>query len=201
MALKGGNRMGKELLSYGIIAGGQSRRMGMDKASLKLNNQTFLNQLMSEFEGKGPLMISVRDKHQGEEIGRPYLEDINLGIGPIEGIKNLIQWSPTDYIFICACDMPFLKYGLVEYMAGHLSLGYDGYVMEDGERVHPLCGIYSKPAAVRAVQMIQKQNYRLMHLLEQINIKNIDIRQSGVPASCLRNINTKEEYIRYINAC
>lgn len=187
--------MEKELLSYGILTGGQSRRMGMDKASLKLEEQTFLNKLISEFEGKGPLMISVRDKEQGEEIGRPYLEDKNRGIGPIEGIKNLIDWSPTDYIFICACDMPFLKYDLVEYMAGHLLLGYDCYVMEDSERVHPLCGIYSKLAVVKAAQMIRKQHYRLTGLLAQLDVKKIDIRQSHVPSAYLQNINTKEEYL------
>lgn len=192
-----GGRVGSmEQLSYGILAGGKSRRMGMDKAALKLENQTFLNQLISQFQDKGPLMVSVRDDMQGKSTGVSYLIDENSGIGPIEGIRRLVEWAPTEHMFICACDMPFLKFDLVEYMAGCIDPDHDCYVIQDEGRVHPLCAIYSKRVLQAAEQLIREENHKLLCLLERCDVKKIDMKQSGFPAGYLQNINTKEEYMK-----
>ena len=181
-------------LSFGILAGGKSRRMERDKAALQIGGQTFLECLITEFEGKGPLMVAVRDEKQGREIGVPSLNDNNQGIGPIEGIRNLLDWSPTEYIFICACDTPYLRYELAEYLLHSLPCGYDCCVLSDGERIHPLSAVYSRRLAESAEQMIAGGTYRIMTLLEMSRTKIIDIRDTGLPVSWIRNINTIQDY-------
>lgn len=173
--------------------------MGMDKAALMLQNQTFLNQLIQEFKDQGPLMISVRDDAQGGGTGCAYIADQNHDIGPMEGLRNLLNWSPTEYIFICACDMPFLKYELVEYLAGFLSEGYDCYAITDGERLHPLCAVYAAKLGRIADEIVKGERHSLMRLLDQCHVKPVDIRSSGLPLTYLQNINTKEEYQRCIS--
>lgn len=190
--------MSIEHLSYGILAGGRSRRMGVDKAALKLQNQTFLNQLIQEFKDQGPLMISVRDKAQGDSTGCLYVEDTNHDIGPMEGLRNLLNWTPTEYIFICACDMPFLKYELVEYLAGFISPAYDCYAIADGERLHPLCAIYSVGLAEPAGEIVRGERHSIMRLLDQCRVRRVDICSSGLPVSYIQNINTKEDYLRCV---
>ena len=181
-------------LSYGILAGGKSRRMETDKAGLQIGRQTFLEYLITEFQGQGRLMVAVRDERQGREIGVPFLPDENHGIGPIEGIRNLLRWCPTEYIFICACDTPYLKRELAGCLARGIPGGYDCCAFFDGERIHPLGAIYSRHLVRTAEQMVADGTYRIMTLLEQSKTKIIDIRDTGLPAGWLRNINTIADY-------
>jgi len=182
------------VLSYGLLAGGKSRRMGCDKAALRIGEETFLEHLAAEFQDKGPFMVAVRDEKQGREIGLPYIKDVNQEVGPMEGIRNLLAWSPTEYIFIGACDTPHLRAEMAFYLAAAIPPGYDCCAFAAKGRIHPLGAVYSRQLKEPAAQMIRDGNYRVMSLLEQSKTKVVDIREAGFPARWLENINTRESY-------
>lgn len=188
--------MEKIQLSYGILAGGRSRRMGSDKASLKINGESFLKHLASEFHDKGELIVSVRDEEQGQSTGLSYIIDEHQDAGPLEGVRQLLACSPTEYMFICACDVPYVKYEMAEYLSQVLLNGDDCCAFWDGKRVHPLTAIYSRHLHETARQMIVQGCHRVMPLLEQSKTRIIDIRETNIPLEWLQNINTKESYAR-----
>lgn len=183
-------------LSIGILSGGKSTRMGSDKSLLKLNQETFLNRIITELNGFDEQLVSVDSMDKYSNLSCYCVEDEYKEVGPIEGIRQILNHARNDYVFICATDMPFLKKELVEYMKEFISRDYDCYVLEDDKRKQPLCAIYSKRVGRIIEQMLDEKNYRLLTLLNRCNTKYIPLSYTCFDPKIVRNINTKEDYKR-----
>lgn len=180
-------------LSAAILVG-RSTRMGQDKALLKLGEQTFIGHLAEELSVCDEVFISKTLDADYSEYGLTVIQDENLGVGPMEGIRQSLLYADADYVFICGVDMPFVRKEMVLYLKELVSPEYDIYVFRDGDRVHPLCGIYSRKVLPLAKKMIAEGRYRMMELLANASTKYVDIDASPFSGETLRNINTPEEY-------
>lgn len=99
-----------------ILAGGESRRMGQDKASLVLEGQTLLQRMASIMQPLfSEVIISVRQMRS--EIDLPQICDAPAHVGPLAGLAAGLQRSHTPWLFAVACDMPFISKPLIEYIA------------------------------------------------------------------------------------
>lgn len=181
-------------ISIGILAGGKSRRMGVNKALLEYNNKTFLNALAEELSDVGELWISVDRREAYEDLPYPLAVDENWDIGPMEGIRQILKASGREAAFICATDMPFLKKELVFYMSQFLCSDYDCYIICDKNRIHPLCGIYSKSVLPVIEELIAAGDYKLTKLLDRVRTKYISLAYSCFSEKVVKNINTRQEY-------
>jgi molybdopterin-guanine dinucleotide biosynthesis protein A len=182
-------------LSAAILVG-RSTRMGRDKALLVFNRQTFIDHLIQELSGCREVFISSVIKTDYPDYGLKTVPDELPDFGPIEGIRQSLRHSETDHVFICAYDMPFVHREMIEYLAEFVSDGFDAWVFRDEERVHPMCGIYSRRVLPAAEQMIAEDRHRLMELLKRVRTRYVDIGQFGGEA--LSNINTPEEYAELV---
>lgn len=180
--------------SAAILAGGKSTRMGQDKALLKLNNERFIDRLISEFSGCDEVFISVAHKGDYSDTGIPSVVDENSEIGPIEGIRQSLIFAGNDYVFVCAADMPFLRKGLAEYLAEFISSDYDAYVIRDEKRIQPLCAIYHKSLLPIIEEQIANGKYRLVDVLSRVRVKYVDLTKSCFETKIVKNINTRDEY-------
>lgn len=185
-------------LDIGILAGGKSSRMGQNKALLTMNNKCFLDVIAEELSTLGEVLVSVDSKTRYEGISHRMVEDCHRDIGPMEGIYQTVRHAGTEYVFVCGADMPFLKKELVQYMAEFVSSDYDCFVLEDEERIHPLCAIYSKAVLPVIEELIAEGNYRLMEIFRRVRTKYIKLELSCFSPKLVRNINTKEEYVRLV---
>lgn len=183
-------------LSAGILAGGKSSRMGQDKALLTMDNKRFLNRIAKELGAFDEVLLSVAKNSDYAEYDLPRFADEHDSIGPIEGIYQIVSHASNDYVFVCAVDMPFVTKELVSYMAEFISSDYDCYVMMDEEHVHPLCAIYSKAVLPVIGELIARGHYRLMDVLNGVRTKYIRLENSCFDKRVVRNINTREEYVR-----
>ena len=181
-------------LSAAILIG-RSTRMGQDKALLMLDRQTFVGRLAQEFSQCREVFLSTALKKDYSQYGLKVLEDENQNIGPVEGIRQSLRHAATDYVFICGVDMPFVKKEMILYLAEFISSDHDAYVFRDGDRIHPLCGIYSKAVLPAVEKMIAESRYRLRDLLSGIRTKYVEIGLSCFSRDTLRNINTPEDYL------
>ncbi len=180
-------------LSSAILIG-RSTRMGRDKALLMLNQQTFLGRLVQELSGCGEVFLSAVSDRGYSGYGLKVLTDENPKVGPMEGIRHSLQYAGTDYVFICAVDMPFVRREMVLYLSGYISSDYDAWVFCEKDRIHPLCGIYSKAVLPVIQEMIENGRYRMTQLLAAVRTKYVEIENSCFGKETLRNINTPQEY-------
>jgi molybdopterin-guanine dinucleotide biosynthesis protein A len=95
-----------------ILAGGESRRMGLPKTSLKIKNQPILQYLLESWRWPGPtLLITAPSRRHppGHELFDAEATDSIEGQGPLRGIQAALNASTTDSILIVTVDMPAIQ--------------------------------------------------------------------------------------------
>lgn len=105
-----------------ILAGGDSQRMGRDKANLTLGGgQTLLQRVIASMQQIFPcVIISVRQPRP--EISLPQVcdgqadERMPATAGPLAGLVSGLGSITTPWAFVVACDMPFVEPAVVELM-------------------------------------------------------------------------------------
>lgn len=134
-----------------VMAGGQSRRMGGDKATTLLGEQTLLQRVVDIVEPLfGELRISVRAPRA--DLPWPQIGDRHHDLGPLAGLCAALEEVTTPWIFALATDMPFVKPALIELLAQRRA-GFDAVVPVAHGHPQPLAAFYSVSclATVRAL--------------------------------------------------
>lgn len=137
-----------------IMAGGDSCRMGRDKASLVLGEQTLLERVADVMQTVFPrVVVSVRTPRA--DVALPQVCDTYADAGPLAGLCAGLEHAAqtgVPWIFAVATDMPFVRPALIEQLATYRA-GVDAVVPLINGHPQPLAAFYSINAlpAVRAL--------------------------------------------------
>lgn len=185
--------------SAAILAGGQSRRMGRDKASLQLGGQALIERVLAALRPLDcPSFIVARQAGDCAQLGLPVCPDLLPGAGPLGGLCTALHCASTPALLLLACDLPFLTPEFLRFLVE--SLGErQAAVPQSPEGLHPLCAAYAT-SCLPAVERLLDQGERRMHAL----CRQLDLRvlapeewQPFDPHGLLfANLNTPEEYQR-----
>lgn len=181
-------------MKYGVVilAGGQSRRMGKNKAELKIDGISFLDTLVNELEGFDELMVSVDKIVNHPEIKYPMIEDLYYDCGPMSGLYSALKKCISDALIVVPCDVPLFSRTMAMKMISSLDSETDAVlvVTEEG-RIHPLCGVYTKKCLNRLEKCLEGGVYRMRDMLLELRIKAY---LAGKESWRIQNVNTPEEY-------
>ncbi len=184
--------------SVGVLAGGKSSRMGQNKALMEFNNETMIGRILKEFKGSCEVLVSAAQRGIYEADGLTVVYDEHESIGPIEGIRRVLLSASEEYVFVCAADMPFVNRDIADYIAEFVSSDYDCYVVTDGERIHPLCAIYSKKVLPVIEELISRGRYRLTDILNAVRTRQVSLKHTDFDARVVKNVNTKDEFLELL---
>ncbi|MCX7192997.1 MAG: molybdenum cofactor guanylyltransferase [Proteobacteria bacterium] len=124
-----------------ILAGGESRRMGQDKANLMLGEQTLLQRVSAIVQ---PLfsetLVSVRAPRADCDLIQVC--DNPAHAGPLAGLAAGLEGAKTAWIFAVACDMPFITSQLIEYIS-EFRKDYDAVVPVVESFPQPMAAFYA----------------------------------------------------------
>ena len=187
-----------------ILMGAKNSRMnGNVKGLLK---STFLEKIQETLNDFSSIYLSINDKFSKEQkqnfenMGFKIIEDIYKEIGPLGGIYSSLLNCKEEYLFITACDMPFITKNSIEVLCNKVDKNTDGVVFYDkNNKLYPLGAIYSKNVLPIIEEMIEKKYYKLSYLIEKSNFVKINIEKTDIPLKVLSNINTLQEYDLFIN--
>ena len=190
-----------------ILMGGKNSRMnGNVKGLLKIKNSTFLEKIQETLNDFSSIYLSINDKFSKEQkqnfenMGFKIIEDIYKEIGPLGGIYSSLLNCKEEYLFITACDIPFITKNSIEVLCNKVDKNTDGVVFYDkNNKLYPLGAIYSKNVLPIIEEMIEKKYYKLSYLIEKSNFVKINIEKTDIPLKVLSNINTLQEYDLFIN--
>lgn len=93
-----------------ILAGGQSRRMGRDKALLEIGGVPVVSRVAAELSRVAGRIAVVSSREEDYRfLGVPVIPDPEAfaGMGPLAGIRAGLAWAGTEWCVVCACDLPF----------------------------------------------------------------------------------------------
>ncbi len=150
-----------------ILAGGESRRMGKDKAQVEFQGETLLNRAIANLRPLfGEIVLSVRSPLP---VDFPQVIDVGEGRGPMTGLAAALESVRTDWLFAIGVDMPFVVPELVQHMAEQRS-GHDAVLAEISGCVQPMPAFYAKKTCLPAMQTRIKQGRRsLIRLIPSLN--------------------------------
>ena len=175
-----------------LLAGGASRRMGTDKAKLKIDDTDFLTKIAAELGGFDEKLLSVaRAGDRDVPAGFAEVPDIYTGRGPIGGLFSALSRCRSDALLAVSCDLPRFERGFAALLAENAD-DCDVLISRTADgRAHPLCAVWRKSCAPVLAAHLRSGDCRLMNAAESLNVKYLD---PGAYARCLTNVNTPEDY-------
>lgn len=179
-----------------ILAGGQSRRMGRDKANLPVADETLLAQ---QYRKMRLLFADVYVSCKTSQVldGGDYrlLREMAPESSPIYGLIHALERLRSDQVFVIPVDTPLVEPESIKALIDMSNSGdADVFLMQDANRIHPLIGIYTRSALPVLQKAVTKRDYRLMNLLDQLSHRLLfcdDVMQ-------FINLNTPETYRTYL---
>jgi molybdopterin-guanine dinucleotide biosynthesis protein A len=184
-------------ITIAILAGGESRRMGRDKALLTIDGGSLLERTARMARETGcPVAVVGRSRPAGwAEPGTAFYADRYPGTGPLGGIATALEEAGGD-ILALSCDLPLLTPDAIGWLLGV----WNGQSRELGlaarsrDRLEPLFAIY-RQAALPAIRDALAAGRLSIHRL----LTALDFPAAPVPAhvaAALTNVNTPEEWIQ-----
>lgn len=188
-----------------ILAGGENTRMPYIKGLLRIGGLTIMERNLGILKDVfGKVVISTNSPEIYFPFGVPMIGDIINERGPMTGIYSLLVSTGADAVFVIACDMPFVRRELIEYMKDRfedLSLynEIDAMVPRYRGGVEPLMGIYASSIAGRFEESLKDGEKGLYAFLRKANtsyIEDYEIKDIDPEGISFVNINTLEDYER-----
>ena len=182
-----------------ILAGGQSSRMGKDKALLLINGKPFLQQV---YEVATPLTSQVyiltpwRDRYQEKLTGDyKFLLESNRGSGPLVALSEGLAQISAEWILLLACDLPLLKTDILQDWIDLLNQVPNfilAVVPYQNSRWEPFCGFYRKQALPELQNFIDKGGRSFQNWLREIDAIPLSLEERA--STMLWNCNTPDEF-------
>lgn len=178
-----------------ILTGGDSRRMGQDKASLKLGEQSLLQNVISVVQPLfSAVIISVRQSRK--EITLPQVFDDPKHRGPLAGLAAGLQNAQTPWVFAVACDMPFIEQSVIQRL-GQFREGYQAVVPMVKGYPQPLAAFYSAGCLGSVLECLNGDGKRsLRELLDKLNVRYVSetgLQVADTPSRHFFDLDTPED--------
>ncbi len=177
-----------------ILAGGQSKRLGTDKALMQYNGESLLEQAVKLCNSYfTPLLISS-DKPEHQFPGSQLVPDIIPDCGPMGGIYSCLRNSETDWNFVLSVDTIFTELAFISYLLSEINT-FDAVIPVHKNGIEPLIGLYKKSSIPAFEAQLRKGNYKMQDLLEALHVNYVDAQKwvDRYP-QIFRNINSWDDF-------
>ncbi|TFG50113.1 MAG: molybdenum cofactor guanylyltransferase [Anaerolineales bacterium] len=183
-----------------LQAGGESSRMGQDKALLPFLGIPLIQRLLDRFHETGDeLLVICRNFPGYGDLGVPLHRDVLPGRGALGGLLTALTISSFPLVGIIAADLPFADPTLIKTMSALIQdTQADAIIPSTTQGLEPMHAIYRREICLPLVQKAIDQNlWRLNAWHQDAKIQILDPEEtrriSGSPFTFL-NVNTPEDF-------
>lgn len=188
-----------------LLAGGLGTRLQRrEKALLPFKGSTFIENTLQVLESVcDEVIISFRDEAQRKHFGsyahgRSTVLDTMQSAGPLAGMLEGFRAALGDYVFVTACDMPYISPDIIELMFG-MAEGHDAVVpvSASGKR-EPLHAVYKRIPMLHAIEASLQEGDRFVMSpvlkLDNVLYPGAEVFcHAGKELMSFANINTPED--------
>ena len=183
-----------------ILAGGKSRRMGREKAFLKIGGVPLIEGVLAAARAACDRVLIVSNTPSAfEHLGVEVFTDIHPGFGSMGGLHTGLFHARTDTVFALGCDMPFVNPQLMEYISS-VRGDADAAVPIVGKYYEPLFCAYSKNTIDEVETAIREKRRQVVSLFfNRLKLRPVtehELRAIDPELDSLVNINTPEDIER-----
>jgi molybdenum cofactor guanylyltransferase len=158
-----------------ILAGGESSRMGRDKALLELRGEPLIVRTARLVESVVGVPAVIGDAAAYRALGLRTIADDWPGAGPLGGIATALRASNAPWSLVVACDMPYLTKPWLEYLAARaVASQADAVVAMNEGGAEPLCAAYSKRAEQPLRALLDGGTRKVHESLRSLRVDTIE---------------------------
>jgi len=188
-------------MNFLILTGGENRRIGGDKAGLKIGRHCLLERVILQVDKarrKGERIILVGkkpslDKRLSGKV--EWVEDVFSGRGPLGGIYSGLFFSNEEFNFVLGCDMPFLQGEFIDYMR-RITPHYHVLLPSHTRGMEPLHAIYSKYCLPVIRERLERGENKIQGIFSYLKVKFVEekeIKRFSPPWLLFFNVNTPDD--------
>lgn len=185
-------------LSAVLLAGGESRRMGRDKATVIFDGEALWKRQLATLQqiNAEEIFISARTDPSWRPNDFTFVRDLDDGHGPWSGLAATLAQTSTTHLLALAIDMPLMTARYLKSLRENVQPGR-GVVPQIRGRYEPLAAIYPRDADVDLAQTSNALGYSLQRLLEMLVARGVmSVRPVAPEEECVfRNLNEPADLV------
>ena len=182
-----------------ILAGGKSRRLGMDKAFLRFRGQALIQHALGVMRAlSDDVMVVANDQESYQHLGARLVGDVYPNGASLGGIYAGLLAARHPQGLVVGCDMPFLSLALLRYMIS-LAKAHDVVMPRYGTYLEPLHAIYHVNCLPKMRELIEAGQLRISEVFCNLPTRFVtegEIALFDPDKLSFFNINTPEDLER-----
>ena len=156
-------------ISAVLLAGGESRRMGRDKATLLFRGRPLWEIQFDLLRTLQPeeIFVSARTDPPWRPSGVQFVSDEPPARGPLSGLSATLARISTDHLLALAIDMPLMTGNYLRLICNLVEPGR-GVLPMIGNRAEPLVAIYPKSTGTDFITALSGSDFSLQSLTKKL---------------------------------
>lgn len=156
-----------------ILAGGQSSRMGTDKALLQIDGKTLLERTIELCKPICYEILISSNNPKHEKYGYPIIQDEKKNCGPMGGIYSCLKKSETCWNFVISVDSAFLVTRFIQFLISEID-ETEAVIPVHKNGKEPLIALYNKKCLPVIEEKLGLKDYKMHHLLDSVKLKLVN---------------------------
>jgi molybdopterin-guanine dinucleotide biosynthesis protein A len=190
------------MLTVCIQAGGQSSRMGEDKALKTFLGRPLIQRVVERI-GRiaDEIIVTTNRPADYDFLDLRLVSDLKPGRGALGGLYTAIASANHPIVAVVACDMPFASARLLEAASRILVEEEADVVIAKGEEGYePLHAVYRREACLPAIEAaIDADQWKVIAWFPQVKVRVLspaEVEALDPDRLAFWNVNTPEEFAR-----
>jgi len=161
------------MVTVAIQAGGQSSRMGQDKALVHLAGRPLIEHQLERLRGlAGDILVTTNHPEAFAAFGVRTAADAEPGAGALAGLRTALRAARGETVLVVACDLPFLSRPLLEHLLS-LAPQADAIVpLRQGE-YEPLHAVYARTCLPAVEACLANHRRRVISFYDDIRVQAV----------------------------
>jgi molybdenum cofactor guanylyltransferase len=156
-------------ISAVLLAGGESRRMGKDKATLLFCGKPLWQiqlEMLRKFEPT-EIFVSARTDPVWRPADVQFVADDPPSRGPLSGLAVSLAQMHTNHLLVLAIDMPFVTEKYLRFLCSQIKSGR-GVIAKIDDRFEPLAAIYPQEALANVESTLCGKDFSLQTVTSRL---------------------------------
>lgn len=188
------------MVSIAVLAGGQSRRMGQNKAWLEIGGRLVIERILATVQPlSDDVFISTNSPQQYKKLGVRVVEDIYPHKAALGGIYSAIYAARYQHTLIVACDMPFLRIELLRYLINLAPTADVVAPLVEPPQPETLHAVYSKTCLPAIESRLLRNKLRIIGFFGDVSVRYVgqeEIAKFDPDLHSFINMNTPQDWER-----
>jgi len=198
-----------------ILAGGQAKRLGIDKALISLKDKPLIVHTVEKVYSKSEdILIVTKSEKRAKNIEQVLRDPVKVLLDekpafdtPLVGALSGFKEAVYENILLLGCDMPLINPEVIDFLFNYytgIASSYNALIPQyPNGYIEPLCAIYKKKPAIKAlIQCLEVKSFKLSSFINSLFAIHYlpinEIEKIDPDLSTFFNVNTRDDLVKLL---